>query len=198
MKRKQIGLAALALVAVAATGTVVALATTAHGSLPGGALARLSNHGRPVATGPGQKTELATLEATQASLLAEREGRTFYRLAKPDGGVCFAVNLVPASDHIGNTTCPLTPTAFPVPDRPVLDFSIWESTSHVGDDYHLISGQGIAADGVRAVALLDSSGRAIARARVVDNVYTLDVPRGKVAKAIVAYDDGGEEVFREA
>ncbi len=60
----------------------------------------------------------------------------------------------------------------------------------------MVNGQGIAADGVASVGLLDENGRLIVRAPATDNVYALDVPQGQVATTVAAYADDGTEVAR--
>jgi hypothetical protein len=195
--RSRTAIVATAGIAVAVTATVALLVgTSATGSTPGGDLAQMSNDGQPVDVGPGQRQELENVGATRASLVAVRDGRTFYRLARDDGGVCYAVNSTSDADRVGNTVCPLTPTSFPTPTHPVLDLSVFESTSHAQGDTHVVAAQGFAADGVAMVALLDAKGRVIARGRPTGNVYALDVPQGRVASTVVAYDRNRAEVFR--
>ena len=195
MTRTKILLGLAVTIAVAAALALV-LGRSATSSVPGGALAAFSNHGRPVDAGPGQARELDNVGATSAWLLARRNGRTFYRLATAAGGVCYAINNVPDPDHIGNTSCPELPTSFPTPSNPVLDLSVFEATAEDRDNFHVFQAQGFAADGVESIALVDARGGVITRTRVADNVYALDVPRGRVASAVVARDADGTEVFR--
>lgn len=183
--------------AIALSGPVVVLVLTrvATGSSPGGDLAQISNEGETVAVGSGQRTELQNVGAVAAARLAMRNGRTFYRLLQPDGTVCYAIDTT-GGDHVGNTSCPTAGTAFPSPSDPVLDLSIFESTSHTRGDEHVVSAQGFAADGVKTVALLDGGGHVIARDRASANVYALDPPSGKVATTVAAYDAKHAEVYR--
>jgi hypothetical protein len=171
------------------------LGTTANGSPPGGELAQISNEGQPVEPGNGQQQELQNVGAIAASRVAVRAGRAFYRLVRPDGTVCYAVDVV-GGDHVGNTNCPEPSASFPTPTDPVLDFTVFESTSHVPGDVHVVSAQGFAADGVKSVALLDPSGRVVARDGTSGNVYALDVPAGRIAATVVAYDAKHAEVYR--
>jgi hypothetical protein len=187
--------AAGALAAVAAAIALV-VGTSATGSTPGGELAQMSNDGQPIDASAGQRQELENVGAISASRLAVRDGRTFYRLIRSDGSVCYAVNSTSDRDRIGNTSCPAAPTSFPSVGLPVLDLTVFESTSHVLGDTHVVASQGFAADGVTTVALLDQNGKAVARARASDNVYTVDVPQGRVATTVVAYDRKKAEVFR--
>jgi hypothetical protein len=186
----------VAAVLVAATALVVLLrGTTATGSPPGGALAQISNEGQPIALGAGQQHEADNVGGVAAARLATRAGRTFYRLLRPDGTVCYAVDVV-GGDHVGNTDCPEPATIFPTATTPILDFTIFESTSHVPGAEHVLSAQGFAADGVKSIALLDRSGRVVAQDRTSGNVYAVDVPAGRVATTVVAYDAKHAEVYR--
>ncbi len=196
MTRRTTIVGAAAGAAAVATAILLLLGSSATGSTPGGELAKMSNHGEPVDPGPGQRHELQNVGASGASLLAARNARSFYRLSRDDGSVCYAVNSSTDEDRIGNTVCPLTPTSFPTPTAPVLDLSVFESTSHVPGDFHVVAAQGFAADGVVAVALLDQRGHTIARRRAAGNVYAIDVPPGRVAMTVAAYDADGAEVFR--
>jgi hypothetical protein len=192
----------LIIIAVAGCGLAIAASLAflrggnATGSTPGGKLAEISNSGQAVAPGPNQQKELQIVGAISARRLALRNGRAFYRLARRDGSVCYSVNTTGVDDRIGGTMCPHADSTFPSPSRPILDFSLFEATSHVRGDTHLITGQGFAADGVASVALVDETGHVIARAPTSSNVYTLDVPEGDVATAVAAYDDDGTEVAR--
>jgi len=187
--------AAAGAIALIAAAVVLVLTRVATGSSPGGELARISNEGETVAVGSGQRAELQNVGAVAAARLAMRNGRTFYRLLQPDGTVCYAIDAT-GGDHVGNTTCPTAGTAFPTPSDPVLDLSIFESTSHARGEEHVVAAQGFAADGVKTVTLLDGGGRVIARDRVSGNVYALDPPSGKIATTVVAYDAKHVEVYR--
>lgn len=189
-------MATAAIVVAAAVAVPLLVGSGATGSTPGGDLAELSNHGQPIDATPGQRQELETVGAVRASRLASRGGRIFYRLLRADGSVCYAVDRTNDTDRIGNTSCPAVAGSFPSPGQPVLDLSVFESTSHVAGDTHLVAAQGFAADGVATVVLLDETGRVVARAHAADNVYALDVPAGRVATTVVAYDRDREEVFR--
>jgi hypothetical protein len=186
---------AMVALALGGTATLLALTRTATGSSPGGELAQMSNEGQTVEPGGGQREELQNVGAVAVSRLATRAGRTFYRLLQPDGTICYAIDTT-GGDHVGNTSCPRAGTTFPTPSNPVLDLSIFESTSHTPGEEHVVSAQGFAADGVKTIALLDRAARILARERVSGNVYALDVPGGKVAASVVAYDSKHAEVYR--
>ena len=196
MPRRMILLAAVASGIAVAALLAVLRNSSATGSTPGGKLAQISNDGEAIVPGPNQQKELQIVGAVSARRLARRDGRTFYRLARLDGSHCYSVNASSVEDRIGGAMCPQTEAAFPSPGRPILDLSLFESTTHVRGDMHVVNGQGFAADGVASVALLDENGRTITRADARKNVYALDVPQGQVATTIVAYDDDGAEVAR--
>jgi hypothetical protein len=188
-------LAAMVALALGGTVAVLVLTRTATGSSPGGELAQMSNEGQTVEPGGGQREELQNVGAVAVSRLATRAGRTFYRLLQADGTICYAIDTT-GGDHVGNTSCPPAGTVFPTPSNPVLDLSIFESTSHTAGEDHVVAAQGFAADGVKTVALLDRAGHVVARDRTSGNVYAVDVPGGKVAASIVAYDSKHAEVYR--
>jgi hypothetical protein len=55
--------------------------------------------------------------------------------------------------------------------------------------------QGIAADGVAKVVLVDAGGHAVAETAVLDNIYRFDpVPAGNATR-VVAYSATGEVLF---
>ena len=195
-RRQTVALAVVGGLAIAAAVVAVfQLGGSATGSRAGGELAQMSNGGQAIDPGKGQRLELENVGAVAASRLATRVGRAFYRLMQADGGICYAVDVV-GGDHLGNTSCPGPEAAFPTPSNPVLDLSIFESTTHVPGDVHIVSAQGFAADGVRTIALLDEHDRVVARAPVTANVYAVDVPAGRSASAVVAYDARHAQVYR--
>jgi hypothetical protein len=194
--RRTTVIAVTGVIALGATAlALLLLGPTATGSPPGGNLAQMSNKGQPIEPGNGQRQELQNVGAIAVSRMATRAGRFFYRLVQPDGTVCYAIDTT-GGDHLGNTSCPASGTTFPTSSDPVLDLSIFESTSHIPGDFHIVSAQGFAADGVASVALLNSDGRLVSRKRTAGNVYALDVPSGRAATSVVAYDARGSEVYR--
>ena len=130
-----------------------------------GNLFGFSNEGTPVATSGLPFAEDSSLNEameelgfpTRLQLLAERDGVGFYAARRADGAFCFAVEI----DGRKAVGCNLSP-AFPSPQRPIVDFSRFSNGARI---------VGFAADGVRAVALVDASGATIATAPVIGNVY---------------------------
>lgn len=188
---------ALTAIVLCLAGGVAAATALTHGATGSGAgdLAALSADGRPVEATAREESELQAVGATGAELLGARDGRTFYRLARPDGTVCYSVNATEIRDHLGGVACPPV-GGFPSPEAPVLDLSVFESTSHTSRSVTLVRAQGFAADGVAQVALLGPGGTTTRRVRVTGNVYALDVPLGASVVGLVAYDRHGRELFR--
>ena len=185
--RLKLGLVVAALAALAIS---VALATRTNASEKG-SLTRLSNEGRIVALRGGALTR--ALGTRQASLLAVRGTRAYYRVDGKDGP-CLAAG--PAGDpgQVGTIQCPRG--SFPSADRPVVDLSVYESTSHVRGEMSLYRVAGVAADGVAAVAFLRPDGSVALRVPVSGNVFASNsVPVGPIA-GVVALDSGGKQLWR--
>jgi hypothetical protein len=181
---------ALVVTALAAVGISVALATRTSASEKG-SLTRLSNNGRVVSLHGGALTR--ALGTRRASLLAVRGLRAYYRVNGKDGP-CVAAG--PAGDpgNLGTVQCPRG--NFPTAERPVVDLSVYESTSHVRGEMSLYRVAGVAADGVAAVAFLRPDGSVALRVTVSGNVFASDaVPAGPIA-GVVALDSGGKQLWR--
>ena len=130
------------------------------------------------------------------SILGTRGDRSFYRLSDH----CYGSGPASPTNYVfGQIQC--TP-AFPSPAVPVLDGTVFGSTA--GPDERpqpqtmtVHTSQGIAADGVAKVALVDADGHVVAETSVRDNIYRFDrVPAGNAAK-LVAYSTTGEVVFSQ-
>jgi hypothetical protein len=185
--RLKVGLVVAALAAVAVS---VSLATRTSAS-ERGSLTRLSNRGHVVPLHGGALTRV--LGTRRASLLAVRESRAYYRVDGKDGP-CLAAG--PAGDpgELGTIQCPRG--NFPTAERPVVDLSVYESTSHVRGEMSLYRVSGVAADGVAAVAFLRPDGSVALRVPVSGNVFASNsVPAGPIA-GVVALDSGGKQLWR--
>ena len=174
---------------VIAACAVVPLASWAEASQQS-PLARISNDGRAV---PAAQTAFARRAGvTRVSLLALRGSRAYYKVDAD--GTCFGAG--PAGDvgALGSVDCPRG--VFPTADRPVLDFSIYETTEHGSRDLTLFRAEGFAADGVSAVSFLRPNGKVAFTVPVHANVFaTTAVPRGLI-KGLAALDATGKEVWR--
>ena len=181
---------ALLVAALAALAISVALATRTSASEKG-SLTRLSNKGRVVALHGGALDR--AVGAMEAFLLAVRGARAYYRVDGQDGP-CIAAG--PAGDpgELGTIQCPRG--GFPTPERPVVDLSVYESTSHVRGELSLYRVAGVAADGVASVAFLRPDGSIALRVPVTGNVFASNsVPAGPIA-GVVALDSGGKQLWR--
>jgi hypothetical protein len=164
---------------------------TSHGA-PGAehrGLSTVSNHGRVVALAPRVARAFG---ARSAQLLAVSDGRAFYRVATADG-TCYAVGDAGEIGKLGGDVCPHG-GMFPSAASPLLDLSVYESTSHDVRALTLWRAEGFAADGVAAIGIMLPSGAIAHRIPVRDNVYAwTHVPPG-LAGALVALDAGGQQV----
>jgi hypothetical protein len=188
MTRRRLLLAILALAGVAAAAVAIATRTSASER---GSLARLSNEGTPITLRQGALVRAARIR--HASLLAVRGNRALYRL-ETDHGTCIGSGYAAHVGDIGATDCPDGP--FPTAERPILDLSIYESTSHASREVSLYRAEGITADGVAAIAFLRPDGSTALKVPVAGNVFESAArPTGPIAR-IVAYDAAGKEVWR--
>jgi hypothetical protein len=185
--RRVIGFAIALAAAIAAA---VALANWTSASKPG-AYARVSNGGRIVRLRPDALTRRLGID--EASLLAVRARRAYY-LLETSKGPCAAVGMPDRPDQLGAAQCP--EGHFPTAEHPVLDLSVYESTSHEEHQIGLYRAEGIAADGVAAVQFLRPDGTLALTVPVAGNVYsTTSVPSGPIA-GLAAIDKGGRRVWR--
>jgi hypothetical protein len=166
-------------------------------------LDRVSNRGTPFSSLlPRDEQALSRMRGGVAvpenisvvSILATRGDRSFYRL----GDNCYGTGPASPTKHVfGAISCT---DSFPSAERPVFDFTVFGSTA--GPDERpqpqtmtVHTSQGIAADGVAKVALVDADGHVVAETPVLDNIYRFDrVPAGNVTR-VVAYSATGEVVF---
>ena len=152
----------------------------------------ISNGGTPVSTNdvlPGQTAlDRAMQELKVGSTmqyLGTLNGASFYATRNADGHFCIAV------DHVGRPYekgfgCDLNADGFPSPDRQVLAFPPVQRL------------QGVAADGVATVELLDASGSVVASAPVTDNLFESDVPPAGQPAFIVTRDANGNVTSKRA
>lgn len=165
-------------------------------------LDRVSNRGTPFSA-PVDHRLVDQLQATKMGraledifLLATRGDRAYYRM----GAECYAVGRASSATFApGNISCL---PQFPSPARPIVDFTVFGSTAGPDErpqpqNMTVHTSQGVAADGVAKVALVDPDGQVVAETPVLDNVYSFDpAPAGKATK-LVAYSATGEVVFSQ-
>jgi hypothetical protein len=168
-------------------------------------LDRVSNQGTPFSTLlPRDEQALSRMRggvgvperisAEDVSILGTRGDQSFYRLS----GHCYASGPASPTNHVfGQIQCV---PAFPSRVRPVLDQTVYGSTAGPGErpQRHTMTvhtSQGIAADGVAKIALVDADGHVVAETSVLENIYRFErVPAGNATK-VVAYSATGEVVF---
>jgi hypothetical protein len=185
-------------------------------------LDRVSNRGTPFSSLlPRDEQALSRMEQGQSSqgiavediaILGTRGDQSFYRLSDH----CYGSG--PASPTIHVFGLILCAPAFPSRAQPILDQTVYGSTagptvygstagptvygSTAGPDERpqpramtVYTSQGIAADGVAKIALVDANGHVVAETSVLNNIYRLErIPAGNATK-VVAYNATGEVVF---
>ncbi len=179
---------------VAASGALalgLVLATRAPSSPPPADLQTVSNHGTPatVTSAMHQTLDRARITDGTVELLGTTEGMAFYRIARPSLGTCYAIGQ-PGGD-LGLLTCPPHEVG---QGGPVLDESI--SAREAGGAPYFDQVEGWAADGVKAIRILDESGNRLRDVPVSNNTYFLgrdSMPRG--ATQLAAIDVRGNTVW---
>ena len=143
----------------------------------------ISNGGTSVSTTSVLPGESALDQAMQEldvgstmQYLGTLNGASFYVTRNTEGHFCVAINHGDAGKGFG---CDLNADGFPSPDNQVLAFPPLQ---------HL---QGVAADGVATVELLDASGNVVVSAPVSDNLFEADVPSGAESASLVTLDASG-------
>jgi hypothetical protein len=122
-------------------------------------------------------------------VLAVRNGRALYRIERANGEPCFGAGRASDLGTPGSLMC--QHGGFPSAGDPILDFSIYEGTSHTSREFGLYRAEGFAADGVAAVEFFRPDGTVVLRVPVNDNVYESSaVPKGPVAGAWAVDKDG--------
>lgn len=183
-----VGLGLLALAAIGAAVGSPQNASATDSTTTAGIMTRVSSDGPAVQIS-------RPLQLHDAVLLATRGERSFYRV-KRGATYCYGVGVTPAvaPRTVGQLTCS---ERFPSADAPVLSFSIVELRA--GErDFRFLTFEGITADGVATVALLDANGRTALREPVVGNVFSVTrLPKGKLTE-LRAYDRAGQLVFRQS
>jgi hypothetical protein len=126
--------------------------------------------------------------------LGTRDGMMFYAGPGSAGGQCYALGAA-KTGGIVVLGC-LDPAApFPSKDVPILDMSgiAGDPRTHT---VTLLELSGFAADGVATVGLIDVNG-VLHSAEVRENIYYANLPQVQ-ARALVAVDLSGKEIFRRA
>ena len=190
MKTAAGAVAALAVAAIVVAGAIGRDAGSSYANL-----SRFSTAGKVVRLAQTEARVARLMGAESVFLLARLNDRAYYRITGAHG-TCYGAG--PAKDvgFITGEECP--EGSFPTRGRPVLDYSVYESSSRERDDgLSLFRAEGFAADGVASVAFLRPNGEVALRLPVRRNVFSAASPRGNAPVAtVVAYDLSGQEVWR--
>jgi len=165
-----------------------------------GRFERVSNIGAPVAASTPDLAALRSAGATGATLrvLGKRGDMHFFTALARQGGVCHGLGTAPGRFAV--IACPNENTtsdnAFPSETHPILDFSARAFDPRTGYTERVLSLAGVAADGIAKVGIIDDNGvRHLAP--VEYNLYRAPLPEVG-AKALIALDESGREVYRSS
>jgi hypothetical protein len=189
----------LALALAAAVALVGALAAflLLRGGDEDAALARISAPQRPIRMPiPNPLGGPRSPEPTgEAFVIAERRGIRLVRLPRRDGTSCWGAYELRSGDWSLTTyRCETTFQRFPDPREPLRVLGpVFLTIGSPLQDYQ--SFQGLAADGVHSVGVIDARDRLVPMARVQGNAFWADRPTDRV-KAVVALDEDGEVIWR--
>ena len=152
----------------------------------------ISNSGTPVSTNDVLPEETNLDQAMQElkvgstlQYLGTVNGVSFYATRNADGHFCIALNGA-GRQFEKAFGCDLNADGFPSPDNQVLAFPPLQRL------------QGVAADGVTTVELLDASGNVIVSAPVTDNLFEADVPPAAQPAFMVTLDANGNVTSKRA
>jgi hypothetical protein len=114
-----VGIALVVAVALASSLRSSAQARVSSDSVARGSA--VPTDGTPITLSPTANARLAVVGITQSYLLGTHDGRSYYRLVKRDGTLCFGVGAVTNPNSPGSVICLNSET---VP--PILDFSVYQ------------------------------------------------------------------------
>jgi hypothetical protein len=159
-------------------------------------LSTLSAQGTPVTLPPNdvRTKHLRGSHVTKVALLGTVGGRSFYRVGA-SAHPCYGAGRAGAAWPLGVIMCRNAPPYFPSPEMPVLDLSVVGMDR--GDaEMHYIRVQGLAADGVASIGVVDRDGATVARLPVRGNVYGAESLPTATGVRLVALDGNGHPVGR--
>jgi hypothetical protein len=196
--RRFIGAAILAAgLGVAGWSGYAKAVTHTHQTPPPSVLSRLSTVGVPMTNlTANDQNGLAQFAAhgegalTAVSQLTTIGDRAFYRVTNAGGSDCFATGPTAVTEYsMGAILCM---PSFPSAKQPVLDFTILHGE---GDQTMVYRCEGVASDGVAAVALEDGSRNVLAETSVHDNAFYFNQPPKGLVRHLVALDATGAPVW---
>jgi hypothetical protein len=177
---------------VFAVSAVVAVVFLAPGSQTSSGLTEIST--------PERLTPIAHAPGANVRLIANHDGRAFYRFNRPESPTCFGFGELNAQGEVvpGTELC-LQQGIFPSPNRPVLASMGVEIQKRDMGNVTIRSLDGFAADGVAEVQLVRRDGSRVAWTIVTQNSFRLPVARARMGEGaiLIATDAGGNEVYRQ-
>jgi hypothetical protein len=189
--------AAVLAVAFLALAGVAALLLLRNGDDEDSALARISVRERPLEMPiPNQLGRPGSPQTTgEAFLIAQRNGIRIVRLPREDGSSCWGTSDRRLGDwQLTNYSCETQFSRFPDPENPVMVLT--QAGFFPGTQFRTYeSFQGVAADGVASVGVVDARDRVVRMARVRGNAFFADPPTDRV-QGLVALDAEGEVIWR--
>lgn len=151
----------------------------------------ISNAGTTVSTSavlPGQTNLDQAMQELKVGgtmqYLGTLNGAAFYATRNEDGNFCIAIDHV-ADRYDKGFGCDLNADGFPSATRPVLAFPAVRGL------------QGVAADGVATVELLDANGNVVASAPVTNNLFESATPPAGQPALIVTLDANGSVTSKQ-
>ncbi|HEY7705813.1 MAG TPA: hypothetical protein VH968_01435 [Gaiellaceae bacterium] len=184
-----------AVLVVIALAAGVAVAVSLRKDERSESLTEVSNRGKPIslALDVGARPN-APMFGDEAFVLAQRGDREFYRLPATPTACWGTGTLRRGSRRVGAIGCQSKPQ-FPSSRLPVMDFSPI-TMSHERPFPHYMRLEGIAADGVAQIAVIDADDRLHPAADVVENVYYADtLPQGSHL-GLAALNGRGDVIWR--
>ena len=196
MSRRTLVVAAVAAVVLIAAGAALLLRDNGGEDY---SLGVMSTRGRPFEMPvPEQLFTPGSPKTTgEALLLAEREGIRLVRMPREDGSSCWGTSEQRSGEwQLTNYVCETQFNRFPDPTGPVLVLS--RGGIIPGTQLRTFEGfNGLAADGVKRVGVIDAQDRLMPMADVRGNAFYADPPADRI-KAIVALDEKGEVIWQSA
>lgn len=154
----------------------------------------ISNRGRPVPVRGLRSDVLFAGKLYRLYLLATRNGRAYYRVQVTPRFTCWGAGKASRVGEVGMVGCPGLVGAYPLQ----LEDTVYRrAVTRRGPggarlQFAVVRAGGIAADQAAQMALVDASGKRLAVAPVVDNVFGFSRPYPKVTGRLVALDGRGK------
>lgn len=195
MSRRTLVVAALAALVVVAAGAAFLLLRDDGGE--DYSLGVMSSRGRSFAMPVPEQLFMPGSPKTtgEALLIADRKGIRLVRMPREDGSSCWGTSEHRSDEwQLTNYVCETQFNRFPDPTAPVLVLS--RGGIIAGTQLRTFEGfNGLAADGVKRVGVIDEQDRLVPMADVRGNAFYADAPGDRI-KAIVALDENGEVIWR--